>query len=450
MIGSIFALMIASTLSLKEAEEIALQSNTAIQFAAENVKQHNYQRIQSLLSWFPEVKFGSMYAKLQKSQKISSHQRQTHLFSNQFELIQPIFSPGLLGDLNLSKIAYEGAIIASDTSVNETLFQLRSLYLSAVQKERKLQTERQVISYLKKCYENAQKKQTTGSGTPFLVSQAKVNLSQEITAYYNTIKETGDAKRELLLLLHVDPGTADQFILEHALKIEDYPLLIEKLAQLKNSIQLDINNPANLDRPLSLFSEQEIEEWIGVARKYRPELRKSQTFVKAAQEKSRQSKTQYLPTISAFAEYGYYQPVNGQFFRQRNDFAGGIQLSWSLFDSFKREVKILEITALKKAAGLALQYENDRIAVTIKNDLHQIEEKLFFYLSAQDNADLAAQALEEIRVRLSLGSTKELDLENSEQLLTQAELKKLDAESALLESYFQLRYDAGIDAKAHK
>jgi outer membrane protein TolC len=449
MIGSMFALMLASTISLKEAEDIALESNTAIRFAAENVKQHNYQRIQSLLSWFPEVKFGSMYAKLQKSQKISSHQRQTHLFSNQFELIQPIFSPSLLGDLNLSKIAYEGAVIASDTTINETLLQVRSLYLSAVQNERKLQSERQRISYLKRCYEAEQKKQTTGSGTPFLVSQAKVNLSHEITAYYNTLKETGDAKRELLLLLRVDPSHADQFILEHALKAEDYPLLVEKLAQLKSSIEVDMNSPQNLDQPLALFSEGEIHEWIGVARKYRPELRKSETYVKAAQEKSRQSKTQYLPTISAFADYGYYQPINGQFFRQRNDFAGGIQLSWSLFDSFKREFKILEISALKKAAGLALQYENDRIAVTIKNDLHQIEEKLFFYLSAEENADLAAQALEEIRVRLTLGTAKELDLENSEQLMTQAVLKKLEAESALLESYFQLRYDSGIDLKIY-
>ena len=437
--------MLASTFTLKEAEEMTLKANVDIQFAAENVKQHNYQKIQSFLSWFPEIKFDSMYAKLQKSQKISSQQKQTHLFSNQLELIQPIFSPDLLGNLNLSKIAYEGAVIARDKTINETLLQLRAFYLNAVQKERKLQTERRVISYLKNCYETEQKRQKTGSGTPFLVSRAKVNLSQEITEYYKTMKEMSDSKRELLLLLHIDSIPADQFILEEALRIEDYPLLVEKLRQLKSSIQSDINNPNNLNQSLVLFSEQEIQEWVEKARRYRPELRTSQVYVKAAEEKSRQSKTQYLPTVSAFADYGYYQPINGQFFRQRNDFAGGIQLSWSLFDSFKREVKILEIGALKKAAGLALQHENDRIAVTIKNDLQQIEEKLFFYLSAQENVELATLALEEVRVRLALGSAKELDLENGEQFLTQAELKKLDAESALLASYFQLRHDAGID-----
>src|SRR3982750_4740313 len=85
-----------SSLSLKEAEELALSSNSAIRLTEYEAEQHKYRHLQSILSWLPEINFGSMYAKLQKSQKISSQQRQTHLFSNKLELIQPIFSPELL------------------------------------------------------------------------------------------------------------------------------------------------------------------------------------------------------------------------------------------------------------------------------------------------------------------------------------------------------------------
>ena len=86
-------------LSLQEAEMQALRSNTSIQLSEQDVRQSELRHLQSILSWLPEVTFESMYAKLQKSQKISHLQRQTHLFSNQIALTQPIFSPDLLGDL---------------------------------------------------------------------------------------------------------------------------------------------------------------------------------------------------------------------------------------------------------------------------------------------------------------------------------------------------------------
>jgi outer membrane protein TolC len=433
----------ATPLSLKEVEAIAMKSGPLVQLAQHDVKQYNYQKLQALVSWMPEIKFGSMYAKLQKSQKISSHQRQTHLFSNQFELIQPLFAPNLLADLNLSKLAYEGALVAKEMTINEMLFQIRSLYLKAVIQQKTLQVERQVIAYLKMVYDEERRKYAMGSGTTLQVTQAKAALSEKITGYYNTLKSEADATEQLTVMLHIDPKAVEEITLQQTLNLDDYPLLAEKLSQLRGMIQADMTDPTNLDKPLDLFSEDEVHHWVMVAHQNRPELKQSQLYVKAAQEKSRESKSQYLPTISAFADYGYYQPVNGQFFKQRNDFAGGIQLSWSLFDSFKREAKVLEIRALEKGASLALKYASNRVDMTIRSDLYKIKENLLTFLSADDNLRLAALSLDETRTRLSSGSATELDLQNSLQLHALAELRQQQAECSLLESYFHLRYDAG-------
>ncbi len=195
----------------------------------------------------------------------------------------------------------------------------------------------------------------------FRFSQAKSALSQEITKYYSAVKAASDAKQAFILTIHLDPTKIVGLELDDSIGIRDYPLLEQKLNMLKATIGGDIAQPASINTPFSVFSEGEIQDWINQARQDRPELKRSHIYVKASEEKSRQSKSQYLPKIEAFADYGYYTPVNGQFFRQKNDFAGGIQLSWSLFDSFKREAKVLEISALKKAAIIAYEYENNKV-----------------------------------------------------------------------------------------
>ena len=436
-----------AALTLKESEEQALQSNIAIRLTSQDVEQNKYRHLQSILSWLPDLSFGSMYAKLEKSQKISHQQRQNHLFSNQFVLTQPIFSPDLLGELNLSKIAKQGAIAGKEMAVNETLFLVRVLYLDVLLSQKNVDVQKKVIDYLTKAYGDEQKKYEAGSSTTLAVSQAKAALTQEITKYYSSLKQMSDAKQQFVLTVHLDPTKIATLSLDDAVGIQDYPLLAQKLSQLQTTLGIDIAKPSSLEQPFALFTEAEIQDWIRLARQNRPELKRSQIYVKASQAKSRQSKTQYLPKVEAFADYGYYQPINGQFFRQRNDFAGGIQLSWSLFDSFKREAKVLEVSALKKAAVMAYQFENEKVEMTIRNDLHQLEEALFVYVTAAENADLAQQALSETKTRLSSGTIVDTDFENASRLFAEAHLQRTQAEYNYLKSYFQLRHDAGLDAQ---
>jgi len=434
-----------AALTLQEAENEALESNIVIRLTEQDVTQHNYQHLQSILSWLPNISFGSMWAKLQKPQNIS-HQHQTNLFSNQIVLTQPLFAPHLLGDIKLSKIAKAGAITGREIAINDTLFQVRVLYLEVLLKQKAVDVIKQIIGYLNTAYADQQKKYESGSGTTLAKSQAKSALSQEITKYYTALKEASDAKQKFVLTIHLNPTKILNLQLDDTIGIKDYPLLEQKLTQLNTVIGSDIAKPSSLENPFALFSDGEIEDWAEKARQNRPELKQSQVYVKASEEKSRQSKSQYLPKIEAFADYGYYQPINGQFFRQKNDFAGGIQLSWSLFDSFKREAKVLEISALKKAAVLAYEYEANRVDLIIRNDIHQIEEALFAYITAADTADIAKQALDETCTQLNAGTVVNADFQNATRLYAEAQLQSQQAEYNYLKTYFQLLHDAGVDA----
>ncbi len=447
---SLFLMCILSlplaALTLHESEQQALESNVAIQLTEQDVTQNNYRHLQSILSWLPNLSFGSMYAALQKPQNISHSQKQTQLFNNQVVLTQPIFSPELLGDLNLTKIAQQGALAGREMAINDTLFQVRVLYLEVLATQKAVDVQKQVIGYLNTAYEDQQKKMQAGSGTTLAVSQAKSALSQEITKYYSIMKAASDAKQQFVLTIHLEASKILGLKLDDSIGVKDYPVLEEKVTKLKAVVGGDIAQPAALNSPFSVFSESEIEDWVNQARQNRPELKRSHIYVKASEEKSRQTKSQYLPKIEAFADYGYYTPVNGQFFRQKNDFAGGIQLSWSIFDSFKREAKVLEISALKKAAIIAYEYENDKVDMTIRNDIGQVEEALFVYLTAAESAELAQQALADTKISLDSGTVTDADYQNATRMVAQAQLASQQAEYNYLKSYFQLRHDAGVDA----
>ena len=85
--------------------------------------------------------------------------------------------------------------------------------------------------------------------------------------------------------------------------------------------------------------------------------------------------------------------------------------------------------------------------MTIRNDIHQVEEALFVYMTAADNADLAKQVLNEAGISLSSGTVIDADYQNATRMAAQAQLARQRAEYNYLKSYFQLRHDAGLDAQ---
>jgi|GEM_PF-1294462 len=425
------------TLSLTEAENLALKSR-AVELVEHQVQQLSYRHLHSILSWLPEITFGSMYAKLQKPQDISPQQRQTHLFSNQLELIQPIFSAELLGDLKLSRIAEKGAYVWKEGIACQILFQVRMLYLNALIQKEALLAQKEAVAYLNAAYEDVQKQYLSGSATSLSVTQAKALLSQAITRYYNTLKEEGESRRQLILILNLEEND----LCLQPPELNNYPFLVKKYRLLQEKMELIPCN-FSLEKSLSLFSQEEIEEWIAYAKKFQPQLKQTLLAIEEAKEKSKKIKGEYLPKILAFLDYGYYQPIRGQFFKQKNDFAGGIQLSWCLFNSFKREVKIKEARSFHEAATLAYQYKNDEVRLTIQNDLQRIEEAFFVYLTALHQRELAKQVFEESEVRFFAGALKELELQDLSRFLTEAQAHAKQSEYRLIEAYFQLKHDLG-------
>lgn len=428
-------------LSMEEAEQRALQSSPAVLIGDLQSKQNDAQYAQAFLSWFPDITLGSMVAVLQKPQKISHFQKQKHLFSNQFTLTQPIFSSDLVANLRLSRLAKEGGIVGKTIVANDTLLEVRTNYLLFGLKNQEASLESVKLAYLKQAFQEEEVRLHSGRSTKLQVAKAKAAISYEISKQLDSHKEATQARHALALLLGLSPTEEQMLTFEGFPSIEEYPLLKEKQQLLERYL---LQHAMSSSPPqLSLFTEEEIQRLIEEARSHRPELKKSFLYAQAAEVKKSQSHMQYLPEVFAFADYGYYQPVNGQFFRQRNDWAGGIQLSWSLFDSLKREMKSKEMIAFKKAAKLGFAYENDKLEATIRQDIQALEEALFIYQNAEENLFLAHQTLEESEVQFNSGTFSAFQFQDAKRFLAESNYTQTSTLANLLQKYYQLQHDLG-------
>ena len=429
-------------LTIQEAETKAMQSSPAVQLGNLQAEQNAAQYAQAFLSWFPEITFGSMVAMLEKSQKISHLQRQKFLFSNQFTLTQPIFSSSLLGNLNLARIIKEGGEVGKEFAVNESLYLVRTHFLQFGLKTQKASLEQVKLSYLQKMFQDEEVKLKSGRSTGLQVAKAKAAISQEIIQELNSKSDALKSRHELALLLRLSSDDESNLTFDGMPSLDLYPILCEKQRLLQTYIEK--NTLTKSPSKTILFKEGEIEQMIAAAKANRPELKRTSLLVKAANAKRTQSITQYLPEISGFVDFGYYQPINGQFLRQRNEWAGGIQLSWSLFDSLKREMKSKETIAYKKAAKLTYAFDNERLELSIRQDLNDIEEALFIYQNAQENMFLAQRALEESEVSYSSGSLSEIQLQDTQRFVAESDYLLAESQASLLQKYYQLQHDIGI------
>jgi outer membrane protein TolC len=429
-----------SSLSLQDAETFGLQHNKNVQIAEQGVGQHNARKLQAVAAWFPDISFATMYTMLQKSQVLTPNQRQTHFFINQVQLNQPIFSTDLIFGMRTAKLYWESTKSDQGKTINDTLFEIRIAYYAVVLEEISLQVQQEIIDYLKNSLEDETKKFEAGKSTDFEVKQSKVALNNAIASYHSLLKGQKNAKKNLINALGVDPKAARELGLsETTLPVESYSDLREKLMLLHERGH-DLTH-------FSLFTEEEIEQWILLAQNNRPEIQKANVILRAAKEELKGKQGRYLPKISGFADYGYYVPVNGEFFKQQYNFAGGICLNWDLFDSFKREFAIKEVGCVRNAAQFALYQTVDKTSVDIRDEIYQIEEALFTYAASHDALVLAKQGMQEAKVRLTAGTISPLQYRDATRSYAEANRHANETKYNLLKSYFQLRHDSGIDVK---
>ena len=174
-------------------------------------------------------------------------------------------------------------------------------------------------------------------------------------------------------------------ILEMAVLMQKTNVLQAKyqLRQVENQI-LDLNATLNglmnlpIDEDLSLqpisleadVTLPSLSEYLTIGNKESPEIQSAMEAVEKAREGIRTAKADYIPQVSAFAQYTFQ---NGEPFLVQNDAAAGMRMTWNIFDWGKRSAAVGEKEAVLAQAEGNMQKVKQRIAVQVEKSYHDLE-----------------------------------------------------------------------------
>lgn len=465
--GPLFADLPLRNLTLSDAEEIALEYNKSLLIAKEGTSQAKERKSQAVSRFLPAINYRAEFRDIDKKELFFDVFSKEFTFSHRgyssiLQLSQPIFSTDLIFGLKSKSLEADIYSYQQGNTKNELLLAVRDRYYEVLLYEKALDIERENIDYLAYALEQEQGRLEAGSATPFEVNQSKVSVANAISLYYATLKKLKNARNALILTLGIDPLLEPEIQLEeHRMPIDSIPELAVKIQELDQTYHYRSDTfPTTTDftrhidrlenaRKLTLFSPEEVQNYLDLAYSHRPDLLARKLQVGVADQEVNTKIGTYLPKISGYVRYSYNDVDLGTrpFWHEHYDLSAGIVFSWNLFDSMLREHEVREARSVRSASRISYDKDWQRIEVEIRNGLYQLEEAMLTYLSATQAVFVAEQAREQAKDKLHFGRIAPLEYRDSVNQLAQARNQQNQASYDLLAAYYQVRYATGVDAK---
>ncbi|MGH7633466.1 MAG: TolC family protein, partial [Gemmatimonadaceae bacterium] len=192
-----------------------------------------------------------------------------------------------------------------------------------------------------------------------------------------------------------------------------------------------------LDAPLQLadsLSELPISDSVpderamtDAALLHRPDVRAVSARLAAAEQSVAATKSERLPSLSAFGNEGYIGTNDGSML---NTYTWGVQLSVPIFDGLHREGRIQEAQAMAKEIDVQRRDLRQQVGIQVHGavlDLHSAREQLD---AAGDRLRLSEQAVAQARDRFRAGVSGNLDVITASIDLNSARNLEIDALTA--------------------
>lgn len=403
-------------ITLQEAVQLALKHNHSVRIANFQVEEKQHAKDVAKSGYYPTIKNDSRLFEVTDTQFIEI----------------PKGSLGTVGGTPIpetSDILNQGGktFIISGTTLAEPLTQLFTRVkpendiaradLNATRANSQ-ETENEVALKVHELYYRVLIAQLHRNAT-----EAKIKAAQELQNERVQEVKYGSTLDENLVESRAQSLQAKQELLTTELQLSDLTL------QLDDLIGLPLTTELALDASVPVVQDTcEREECIKTALKSHPEIVAAREEVQKATAGAKLSKADYVPDVSAFAQYSYQDNVP---FLARNFGSFGVQFEYDIFDGGRRRAAVRESNSVLAQAKENLERVTDDVRLRVQvayNKLHRTQEMVSV------SQELLALRTESSRVTAQ-------QLQQGEALSSQADsavAQQLDAQTQLLES--QLDY----------
>ena len=280
------------------------------------------------------------------------------------------------------------------------------------------------------------------------VEENAVEVAREQLRRAETLFNLGSVARSDVLQAKVNLAESDMNLINrrNVVRVEH--------SRLSLIMGLDPMLDITIDPTLSIPAQDptgSIEEWIGRARQQRPDLRASESQLRAAELSESSAKFAYLPSLGA--SYTLSRRASSdveQWLDDSNEQNGpntqwtiGAQLSMTLFDGFAREGRIQSAVAEKRSRELVLDQLGMQIVVEVKDAFLNIQKERESLRAAQSSVSLAEENLRLQQALYESGAGTLLEWDNARLDLRRARVSLIQAEINLVLSHIRFEKAVG-------
>ncbi len=172
------------------------------------------------------------------------------------------------------------------------------------------------------------------------------------------------------------------------------------------------------------------EAALQTAHEGRPVLKALQSQARAASLAASAASGSFWPRISLEGSYQRGAPSTAFFFSapgQQNTLAGGINLSWDLFNGFATEGQVKDLRHVQMTAELNASQAQRELSGDVLRSLKVLQLSLGMVDVARANREVAAKSVTLAEERFKAGAGSTLEVRDAQLKLTQSELAALES-----------------------
>ena len=383
---------LASALTLEEAIKEAMNNNPAIiQLKAE--EDASRARVEQAKSaFYPSFSFGFTYSRVSAVPTFPGgiHFGYPDTYTGNFELQYPIFTWGKRGNsLKLSHIGVASSRVNLEIKEFEIRHSVKRAFYGLLLAKRGLELAKDALGRAQEHLRSVIDQYKAGRVTDLDTLKARVAVTKARAEVLKASHKMESAKEGLNLLLGKPPKSE----VEPEGKLEFSPV----------------------DVPL--------EKCINEALKRRKEL-KSVNLAKRSVALSKEiTKATLRPSLGLMVRYQYEKPF--QFFENRwgRLLSAGISLSLPIFDGFSTQGKLMELSAKERSLTAQEKALGDMIVYEVSQSYNDLEEAQEVLEVQREMLNQTRRMLRMAREQYEAGFLSELEYEDAEFALTQAEFQ---------------------------
>ncbi len=403
-----------TVLSLAEVIDIALRNNPVTRASWAQARSAAAVVGQKRSEYFPEIDVGGNVTR----EKTASTGGGPSFFQTTY---------GPMGSLSWLLLDFGGrsgdideatqGLIAADWTHNAAIqnvaLEVTSAYYGYASAKELLIAQEASVKESQENYDAANERHKAGVSTIADVLQAKTALSQDILALETVRGQIQTIRGGLATALGVPAN-----------------------------IPVDIGDlPASVDVEVVTGS---VDRLIERAQKERPDLGASRAEAEKARVHVGTTRSLLLPVVSAFGAANRLNFLSPSGSPYQTTYSGGIQISFPIFDGFRRVYQLRQAEEDSLAARAQAQTLEQQVVLQVWTSYFAVKTAAQTVKTSRDLLESAQQAAEVTAGRYKSGVGSILDLLTSQRNLAQARAQDVQARSDWFQSLAQLAHDTGV------